>query len=59
MMGAIQVLPSAGSASTTTATASASSVSPNAKITLTANVVGRCDREPPRRRALSNSSSTG
>ena len=40
MMGEIQVLPSAGSASATTATASASSVTPNGKITLTASVVG-------------------
>ncbi len=39
MMGEIQVLPSAGSASATTATASASSVTPNGKITLTASVV--------------------
>ena len=39
MMGAIQVLPSAGLASTTTATASTSSVTPNGKISLTANVV--------------------
>ena len=39
MMAAIQVLPSAGLASTTTATASTSSVTPNGKISLTANVV--------------------
>jgi FtsP/CotA-like multicopper oxidase with cupredoxin domain len=39
MMGEIQVLPSAGSASATTATASASSVTPNGKITLTASIV--------------------
>src|ERR1700733_8566354 len=39
MMGSIQVLPSAGLASTTTATASTSSVTPNGKISLTANVV--------------------
>jgi FtsP/CotA-like multicopper oxidase with cupredoxin domain len=39
MMGEIQVLPSAGSASAITATASASSVAPNGKITLTASVV--------------------
>ena len=39
MMGAIQVLPSSGSASATTATASAGSVTPNGKITLTANVI--------------------
>ena len=39
MMGEIQVLPSAGSASATTATASASSVTPNGKITLAASVV--------------------
>jgi FtsP/CotA-like multicopper oxidase with cupredoxin domain len=39
MMGAIQVLPSSGLGSTTTATASASSITPNGKITLTANVV--------------------
>ena len=39
MMGAIQVLPSAGLASTTTATASTSSVTPNGKISLAANVV--------------------
>ena len=39
MMGAIQVLPSSGLASTTTATASASSITPNGNITLTANVV--------------------
>ena len=39
MMAAIQVLPSAGLASTTTATASTSSVTPNGKILLTANVV--------------------
>ena len=39
MMAAIQVLPSTGLASTTTATASASSVTPNGKISLTANVV--------------------
>jgi FtsP/CotA-like multicopper oxidase with cupredoxin domain len=39
MMAAIQVLPSTGAASTTNATASASSVTPNAKITLAANVV--------------------
>lgn len=39
MMGEIQVLPTAGSASATTATASASSVTPNGKITLTASVV--------------------
>jgi FtsP/CotA-like multicopper oxidase with cupredoxin domain len=38
MMGAIQVLPSTGSASTVTATASASSVTPNGNITLTASV---------------------
>jgi FtsP/CotA-like multicopper oxidase with cupredoxin domain len=39
MMGEIQVLPSAGSASATTATASASSVTPNGNITLSASVV--------------------
>jgi FtsP/CotA-like multicopper oxidase with cupredoxin domain len=39
MMGAIQVLPSAGLASTTTATASAGSITPNGKITLNASVV--------------------
>ena len=39
MMGAIQVLPSAGLASATTATASTSSVTPNGKISLAANVV--------------------
>ena len=39
MMGAIQVLPSSGLASTTTGTASASSITPNGKITLTASVV--------------------
>jgi FtsP/CotA-like multicopper oxidase with cupredoxin domain len=39
MMGAIQVLPSSGLASTTTATASAGSITPNGKITLTASVV--------------------
>jgi FtsP/CotA-like multicopper oxidase with cupredoxin domain len=39
MMGAIQVLPSAGLASTTTAKVSASSVTPNASVTLTASVV--------------------
>ena len=39
MMGAIQVLPSSGLSSTTSATASASSITPNGKITLTANVV--------------------
>jgi FtsP/CotA-like multicopper oxidase with cupredoxin domain len=39
MMGEIEVLPSAGSASATTATASASSVTPNAKITLAASVI--------------------
>jgi FtsP/CotA-like multicopper oxidase with cupredoxin domain len=39
MMGEIQVLPSAGSASATTATASASSVTPNGNITLGASVV--------------------
>ena len=39
MMGAIQVLPSSGLASTTVATASAGSITPNGKITLTANVV--------------------
>jgi FtsP/CotA-like multicopper oxidase with cupredoxin domain len=39
MMGAIQVLPSTGLASTTTATASTSNVAPNANITLAANVV--------------------
>ena len=38
MMGEIQVLPPAGSASATTATASASSVTPNGKITLAASV---------------------
>jgi hypothetical protein len=38
MMGEIQVLPSAGSASATTATASASSVTPNGNITLAASV---------------------
>jgi FtsP/CotA-like multicopper oxidase with cupredoxin domain len=38
MMAAIQVLPSAGLASTTTAAASTSSVTPNGKISLTANV---------------------
>ena len=38
MMGAIQVLP-AGAASAITATASASSITPNASVTLTANVV--------------------
>jgi FtsP/CotA-like multicopper oxidase with cupredoxin domain len=46
MMGAIQVLPSAGSASTTTATASASSVTPNGNITLTANVVDAATGNP-------------
>jgi FtsP/CotA-like multicopper oxidase with cupredoxin domain len=39
MMGEIQVLPSAGLASSTTATASTSSVTPNASITLTAKVL--------------------
>jgi FtsP/CotA-like multicopper oxidase with cupredoxin domain len=39
MMGAIQVLPSSGLASTTNATASASSITPNGSVTLTANVV--------------------
>ena len=39
MMAEIQVLPSAGFASTTTATASTCSITPNAKISLTANVV--------------------
>ncbi len=39
MMGAIQVLPSSGLASTTGATASAGSITPNGKITLTASVV--------------------
>jgi FtsP/CotA-like multicopper oxidase with cupredoxin domain len=39
MMGEIQVLPSAGLVSATTATASTSNVTPNASITLTANVV--------------------
>jgi FtsP/CotA-like multicopper oxidase with cupredoxin domain len=39
MMGAIQVLPSSGLASTTTATASAGSITPNGKITLNASVV--------------------
>jgi FtsP/CotA-like multicopper oxidase with cupredoxin domain len=39
MMGAIQVLPSSGLASTTTATASAGSITPNGKITLTVSVV--------------------
>src|ERR1700733_2793533 len=39
MMGSIQVLPSAGLASTTTATASTSSLTPNRTISLTANVV--------------------
>ncbi len=39
MMGAIQVLPSSGSASTTTATASAGSIAPNGKLTLNASVV--------------------
>jgi FtsP/CotA-like multicopper oxidase with cupredoxin domain len=39
MMGLIQVLPSAGLASTTTATASTSSVTPNASITLAAKVL--------------------
>jgi FtsP/CotA-like multicopper oxidase with cupredoxin domain len=39
MMGAIQVLPSAGLASTTTANVSAASVTPNASVTLTASVV--------------------
>jgi FtsP/CotA-like multicopper oxidase with cupredoxin domain len=39
MMGAIQVLPSSGLASTTTATASAGSIAPNGKITLNATVV--------------------
>jgi FtsP/CotA-like multicopper oxidase with cupredoxin domain len=39
MMGAIQVLPSSGLASTTSATASAGSITPNGKITLTASVV--------------------
>jgi len=39
MMGAIQVLPSAGLASTTTAKVSASSVTPNTGVTLTASVV--------------------
>ena len=38
MMGAIQVLPSSGLASTTTAAASAGSITPNGKLTLTANV---------------------
>jgi FtsP/CotA-like multicopper oxidase with cupredoxin domain len=38
MMGAIEVLP-AGAASATTVTASASSLTPNANVTLTANVV--------------------
>jgi FtsP/CotA-like multicopper oxidase with cupredoxin domain len=39
MMAAIQVLPSTGLASATTATASVSSITPNAGVTLTANVV--------------------
>jgi hypothetical protein len=39
MMGAIQVLPSSGLASTTTANASAGSITPNGNITLTAKVV--------------------
>jgi FtsP/CotA-like multicopper oxidase with cupredoxin domain len=39
MMGAIQVLPSSGLASATTATASTNSITPNGKVTLTANVV--------------------
>jgi hypothetical protein len=39
MMGAIQVLPSSGLASTTTATASTGSITPNGKITLNASVV--------------------
>ena len=39
MMGAIQVLPSSGLASTTSATASAGSITPNGNITLTASVV--------------------
>jgi FtsP/CotA-like multicopper oxidase with cupredoxin domain len=39
MMGAIQVLPSSGSASTTTVTTSTSSITPNGSVTLTANVV--------------------
>jgi Multicopper oxidase/Bacterial Ig-like domain (group 3) len=46
MMGAIQVLPSAGSTSTTTATASAGSVTPNGKITLTANVADAASGAP-------------
>jgi len=39
MMGAIEVLPSSGSASTTTVTTSSSSITPNGSVTLTANVV--------------------
>jgi FtsP/CotA-like multicopper oxidase with cupredoxin domain len=39
MMGEIQVLPSAGSASVTTVAASASSIAPNGNITLTATVL--------------------
>ena len=46
MMGVIQVLPSAGLASATTATASASSVTPNANVTLTANVVDASTGNP-------------
>ncbi len=39
MMGAIQVLPSSGSASATTVATSAASITPNGSVTLTANVV--------------------
>ncbi len=55
MMGAIQVLPSTGLASTTTATASVSSITPNASVTLTANVVD-ASQGPPCRLASFNSS---
>jgi FtsP/CotA-like multicopper oxidase with cupredoxin domain len=46
MMGEIQVLP-AGAASSTTATASASSITPNANVTLTANVADSTGASTP------------
>jgi FtsP/CotA-like multicopper oxidase with cupredoxin domain len=46
MMGAIQVLPSSGSAATVTASASASSLTPNGNVTLTASVAATTTGSP-------------
>jgi FtsP/CotA-like multicopper oxidase with cupredoxin domain len=46
MMGAIQVLPSTGSASSTTVTTSAANITPNGHVTLTANVVDASSGAP-------------